>query len=170
MSLLTRPRPVGHGRRSRPATGLQKNSPNILSLEVKKKEKRAAPRSSFLHGFKLSLGIWLKTMIRMTKKGYLAWVVLWDAILALHMYAFEKCMDNPSLIIPTEDIIIKDSLSYEEIPVQILDRQLHKLRTKEVSSVKVLWRNQFVEEATWETEKDMKKRYPHLFKFGKVPN
>lgn len=28
-------------------------------------------------------------MIRMTKKGYFAWVVLWVAILALQKYAFE---------------------------------------------------------------------------------
>ncbi|WMV37184.1 hypothetical protein MTR67_030569 [Solanum verrucosum] len=61
-----------------------------------------------------------------------------------------------------------DSLSYEEIHVQILDRQVYKLRTKEVASVKVLWRNQFVEEATWEAEEDMKKIYPHLFKLGEV--
>ncbi|WMV51611.1 hypothetical protein MTR67_044996 [Solanum verrucosum] len=47
--------------------------------------------------------------------------------------------------------------------MEILDRQVRKLRTKEVASVKVLWRNQFVEEATWEAEEDMKKRYPHLF-------
>ncbi|WMV33953.1 hypothetical protein MTR67_027338 [Solanum verrucosum] len=73
---------------------------------------------------------------------------------------FEKCMGDTSLIIPTEDIGIKDSLSYEEIPVPILDRQVHKLRTKEVASVKVLWRNHFVEEATWEAEEDMKNRYP----------
>ncbi|WMV54301.1 hypothetical protein MTR67_047686 [Solanum verrucosum] len=50
----------------------------------------------------------------------------------------KKCMGDPSLIIPTEDIGIKDSLSYEEIQVQILDRQVRKLRTKEVASVKVL--------------------------------
>ncbi|WMV40930.1 hypothetical protein MTR67_034315, partial [Solanum verrucosum] len=34
----------------------------------------------------------------------------------------------------------------------ILDRQVRKLRTKEIASVKVLWRNQFVEEATWEAK------------------
>ncbi|WMV09230.1 hypothetical protein MTR67_002615 [Solanum verrucosum] len=79
-------------------------------------------------------------------------------------------MGDPSLIIPTEDIEIKDSLSYEEIPIEILDRQVCKLRTKEVASVKVLWRNQFVEEATWEAKEDMKKRYPHLFEPGKIPN
>ncbi|KAH0748577.1 hypothetical protein KY290_027809 [Solanum tuberosum] len=53
----------------------------------------------------------------------------------------KKCMGDPSLIITTEDIGIKDRLSYEEILVQILDRQVRKLRTKEVASVKVLWRN-----------------------------
>ncbi|WMV37210.1 hypothetical protein MTR67_030595 [Solanum verrucosum] len=36
--------------------------------------------------------------------------------------------------------------SHEEVPVQILDRQVRRLRTKDVASVKVLWRNQFVEE------------------------
>ncbi|WMV38408.1 hypothetical protein MTR67_031793 [Solanum verrucosum] len=81
-----------------------------------------------------------------------------------------KCIGDPSLIIPTEDIGINDSLSYEEIPIQILDCQVRKLRTKEVASVKVLWRNQFIEEATWETEEDIKKIYPHLFVSGEVPN
>ncbi|KAK4717775.1 hypothetical protein R3W88_016113 [Solanum pinnatisectum] len=87
-----------------------------------------------------------------------------------HISMLKKCMGDPSLVIPTEDIGIKDSLSYEDIPIQILNRQVHKLRTNEVASVKALWRNQFVEEATWETEEDMKKRYPHLFESGEVPN
>ncbi|WMV29504.1 hypothetical protein MTR67_022889 [Solanum verrucosum] len=80
-----------------------------------------------------------------------------------HISLLKKYMGDPSLIITTEDIGIKDSLSYEEILVQILDRLVHKLRTKEVASVKVLWRNQFVKEATWKNEEDMKKIYPNLF-------
>ncbi|WMV37285.1 hypothetical protein MTR67_030670 [Solanum verrucosum] len=86
-----------------------------------------------------------------------------------HISMLKKCMGDLSLIIPTEDIGIKDSLSYEEITVQILDCQVRKLRTKEVVSVKVLWRNQFVEKATWEAEEDMKKRYPHLFETREIP-
>ncbi|WMV45807.1 hypothetical protein MTR67_039192 [Solanum verrucosum] len=80
-----------------------------------------------------------------------------------HISMLKKCMGDSSLIISIENIEINDSLSYEEISVQILDRQIRKLRTKEVASVKDLWRNQFLEEATWETKNDMKKRYPHLF-------
>ena len=52
-------------------------------------------------------------------------------------------MDDPSLIIPIEDNGSKDNLSHEDIPVQIVDRQVYKLKTKEIASVKVLWRNQF---------------------------
>ncbi|KAK4724590.1 hypothetical protein R3W88_027369 [Solanum pinnatisectum] len=85
-----------------------------------------------------------------------------------HVSMLKKCMGYPSLIISTEDIGIKDSLSYEEIHVQILDHQVCKLRTKEVASAKVLWRNQFVEKATWEAEEDMKKRYPHLFETKEI--
>ncbi|WMV37844.1 hypothetical protein MTR67_031229 [Solanum verrucosum] len=48
--------------------------------------------------------------------------------------------------------------------------KVRNLRTKEVALVKVLWRNQFVQEATWEAEEDMKKRYPHLFESGEITN
>ena len=56
-------------------------------------------------------------------------------------------MGYPSLIISTEYIGIKDRLSFEEILVQILDRQDSRLKTKDVVSIKVLWRNQFAEES-----------------------
>ncbi|WMV29827.1 hypothetical protein MTR67_023212 [Solanum verrucosum] len=39
-----------------------------------------------------------------------------------HISMLKKCMGDPSLIIPTENIGIKDNLSYEEISVEILYR------------------------------------------------
>ncbi|WMV33258.1 hypothetical protein MTR67_026643 [Solanum verrucosum] len=87
-----------------------------------------------------------------------------------HASMLKKCMGDRSLIVPIENIGIKDNLSYEEIPIQNLDCQVRKLRTKEVALVKVLWRNQFVEEATWEVKEDMKKRYAHLFPLEEIPN
>ncbi|WMV50413.1 hypothetical protein MTR67_043798 [Solanum verrucosum] len=74
-----------------------------------------------------------------------------------------KCVGDPSRITPTEDVQVTRDLTYEEVPIAILDRQVRKLRNKEVASVKVLWRNQQVEEFTWEAEKVMKLKYPHLF-------
>ena len=58
---------------------------------------------------------------------------------------------------------MNENLFYEEVPIEILDRQVKKLRNREVASVKVLWRNHLVEGATWEAEADIKGRYPHLF-------
>ena len=56
-----------------------------------------------------------------------------------------------------------DNLSYEKVPIKILDRHVKKFRNKEVVSVKELWKNQLVEDATWEVEAEMKSRYPHIF-------
>ena len=43
---------------------------------------------------------------------------------------------------------VKDNLSYEEVPIQILGSQVKNLRNKEVASLKVLWKNHLVEGAT----------------------
>ena len=82
------------------------------------------------------------------------------------MSMVKKCLCDPSFVVPIENVGNKDSLSYEEISVQILDTQVCKLRTKEIASVKVIWRNPFVKEATYEVEEDIKKRYPHIYDSG----
>ncbi|XP_070017448.1 uncharacterized protein [Nicotiana sylvestris] len=80
-----------------------------------------------------------------------------------HVSMMKKVIGDSSLIMPVETIEANEELSYEEILVAILDRQVRKLKNKEIACVKVLWRNQQVEEATWEAEEEMKKMYPYLF-------
>ena len=58
--------------------------------------------------------------------------------MVFHVSMLKKCFSDPSLFLLTENVGIKDNLSYEEIPFQILDRQVRKLRTNEVASVKVI--------------------------------
>ena len=53
--------------------------------------------------------------------------------LVFHISMLKKCLSDPSLIVPIEKFGVKDNISYEEVPVRILDRQVRKLRTKEVS-------------------------------------
>lgn len=50
-----------------------------------------------------------------------------------------------------------------EASVEVLDRQVCSLRSKDVNSIKVLCRNQKVEKAMWEAAEDMKSKYPFLF-------
>ncbi|XP_073118761.1 uncharacterized protein [Henckelia pumila] len=80
-----------------------------------------------------------------------------------HVSMLRKYISNPSHVIRHEPVHWTLDLSYEEVPIQILDTQVRKLRNKKIKMVKVLWRNQLVEEATWETEQDMRSRYPELF-------
>ena len=51
-------------------------------------------------------------------------------------------------VIAPQTVQIQADLRYEEKPVQILDREVKKLRNKKISLVKVLWRNYMIKEAT----------------------
>ena len=66
-------------------------------------------------------------------------------------------------IIRWDSVLLDENLSYEEEPVAILDREVRKLRSREIASIKVQWKNRPVEESTWEKEADMQEKYPHLF-------
>ncbi|WMV30748.1 hypothetical protein MTR67_024133 [Solanum verrucosum] len=72
-----------------------------------------------------------------------------------HISLLMKCMGDPTLIITLESVDVNDSCTYEDVPVKILDRQVRRLRFKEVASVKVLWRSQSVKGATWEEKSAM---------------
>jgi hypothetical protein len=80
-----------------------------------------------------------------------------------HVSMLRKCLSDPSTVTSVETLPIQEDLSLEEIPVKILDRKSKVLRNKTIPLVKVLWRGQKYEEATWETETDMRSRYPYLF-------
>ncbi|WMV41308.1 hypothetical protein MTR67_034693 [Solanum verrucosum] len=82
-----------------------------------------------------------------------------------HVSLLNKCVDDLMFIVPLESRCIKESLSYEEVPVDILDWQVKKLRNKEDASVKFLWRNQRVEDVILEAEADMMSHYSHFFPF-----
>ncbi|XP_017976435.1 PREDICTED: uncharacterized protein LOC108661949 [Theobroma cacao] len=80
-----------------------------------------------------------------------------------HVSMLKKYNLDPSHVIRYETIQLQYDLTYEEQPVTILDRQVKKLRSKDVASVKVLWRNHSSDEVKWEAEDEMRTKHPHLF-------
>ena len=50
---------------------------------------------------------------------------------------------------------LKENLTYEETPVQIVDLKEHVLRSKVIPLGKVLWKNHEREAAPWEPEAQM---------------
>ena len=67
-----------------------------------------------------------------------------------HVSMLKKCIGDSESIPEIDGRGVKDNLSYEEVLVQILYRQVTKLMNKEVVFVMVLWKNHLVEGVTWE--------------------
>ena len=80
-----------------------------------------------------------------------------------HVSMLRKYIPDPSHVLTEQLVEIQENLTYEEEPVQILDRREQVLRNKTIPLVKVLWRSHTIEEATWEPEAQMRRHYPQLF-------
>ena len=65
-----------------------------------------------------------------------------------HVSMLWKYIPDPSHVLAPQTIQPDEKLAYEEQLVAIVDRQVKKLRSKNISSVKVVWRNHSGEEAT----------------------
>ena len=94
----------------------------------------------------------MKEVVRFGKKGKLnpRYVGPYEILLSVGKVAYElrlpselasiylvfrvsmlkKCIGDTESILPIEGLGVKDILSYEEVPVQIFDRQVKKLRNK----------------------------------------
>ena len=81
----------------------------------------------------------------------------------VHVSMLRKYMADPSHVLRDQSIELKEDLTYEERPIQIVDQKDQVLRKKAIPLVKVLWMNHNREEATWEREDQMQTQYPHLF-------
>ncbi|XP_019244257.1 PREDICTED: uncharacterized protein LOC109224125, partial [Nicotiana attenuata] len=78
-----------------------------------------------------------------------------------HVSMLRKYHGDPSHVLDFSTVQLDKDLTYAEEPVAILDRQVRQLRSKSYPSVRVQWRGQPVEAATWESESDMRSKYPH---------
>ncbi|GKD36470.1 putative reverse transcriptase domain-containing protein [Tanacetum coccineum] len=79
------------------------------------------------------------------------------------VYWAEKCFSNEPLAIPLDEIQIDDKLNFIEEPVEIMDREVKRLKQSRIPIMKVRWNSRRGPEFTWEREDQMKKKYPHLF-------
>ncbi|GJX68204.1 hypothetical protein Tco_0303931 [Tanacetum coccineum] len=72
------------------------------------------------------------------------------------------CLADENLIIPFEEIQLDDKLHFIEEPVEIMDREVKRLKQSRIPIVKVRWNSRRGPEFTWEREDFFRSRYPHL--------
>nr|GFA64550.1 putative reverse transcriptase domain-containing protein [Tanacetum cinerariifolium] len=64
---------------------------------------------------------------------------------------------------PLEGVHIDDTLQFVEEPIEIIKREIKRLKRSRIPLVKVRWNSRRGPEFTWEREDSFKKKYPHLF-------
>ncbi|GKA84900.1 putative reverse transcriptase domain-containing protein [Tanacetum coccineum] len=80
-----------------------------------------------------------------------------------HVSNLKKCLADPTLQVPLDEIRVDAKLNNMEEPVEILEREFKKLKRSRISIVKVRQNSKRGLEFTWEREDQMKLKYPHLF-------
>nr|GEZ66664.1 hypothetical protein [Tanacetum cinerariifolium] len=58
---------------------------------------------------------------------------------------------------------IDENLHFVEEPIEIMERDVKKLKRRRIPLVKVSWNSRQGAEYTWEREDQFRKKYPHLF-------
>ncbi|KAI3818361.1 hypothetical protein L1987_12166 [Smallanthus sonchifolius] len=75
----------------------------------------------------------------------------------------KKCLADENLHIHLDEVRIDEKMHFVEKPVEIIDREVKKLKRSRIPIVKVRWESKRGPEFTWEHEDQMKTKYPHLF-------
>ncbi|GKC88452.1 hypothetical protein Tco_1149101, partial [Tanacetum coccineum] len=80
-----------------------------------------------------------------------------------HVSNLKKCYSDKPLAVPLEGLHVDDKLHFMEEPVEIMDREVKRLKQSRIPIVKVRWNLKRGPEFTWEREEQFQKKYPHLF-------
>ncbi|GKD94028.1 hypothetical protein Tco_1373865 [Tanacetum coccineum] len=80
-----------------------------------------------------------------------------------HVLNLKKCLAEGDIVILMDEIQLDDKLHMIEEPVEIVDREVKRLKQSRIPIVKVRWNSQRGPEFTWEREDQIKNKYPHLF-------
>nr|GFB90112.1 putative reverse transcriptase domain-containing protein [Tanacetum cinerariifolium] len=80
-----------------------------------------------------------------------------------HVSNLKKCLAEPDVQVPLDDIEIDENMHFVEEPIEIVERDVKKLKRRRIPLVKVRWNYRQGAEYTWECEDQFRKKYPHLF-------
>ncbi|GJY66641.1 putative reverse transcriptase domain-containing protein [Tanacetum coccineum] len=77
-----------------------------------------------------------------------------------HVSNLKKCYANEPLVMLLEGIHVDDKLQFMEEPIEIMEREIKRLKQSWIPLVKVRWNSKRSPEFTWECEDSFKQKYP----------
>nr|GEW72862.1 putative reverse transcriptase domain-containing protein [Tanacetum cinerariifolium] len=87
-----------------------------------------------------------------------------------HVSNLKKCLADEPLAIPLDEIQVEEKLHFIEEPVEIMDREVKRLKQSRIPIVKVHWNSRRGHEFTWEREDQMQKKFKLLFGLRPLKN
>nr|GEY31608.1 reverse transcriptase domain-containing protein [Tanacetum cinerariifolium] len=76
---------------------------------------------------------------------------------------FKKCYADEPLAVPLDGLHFDDKLYFVEEPIEIMDREVKRLKRSRIPIIKIQWNSIRGPEFTWEREDQFQKKFPHLF-------
>nr|GEY93042.1 putative reverse transcriptase domain-containing protein [Tanacetum cinerariifolium] len=80
-----------------------------------------------------------------------------------HVLNFKKCLAEGDVVVSVDEIQLDDKLHMIEEPVEVVDREVKRLKKSQIHIVKVRWNSQRGLKFTWKRKDHIKKKYSHLF-------
>ena len=80
-----------------------------------------------------------------------------------HVSQLRRYIPDPSHVVDHSQLEIAPDHTFVEEPLHILDRQVKKLRRREIPMIRIHWSRRTAEEATWEVEARIQESYPTLY-------
>nr|GFB53189.1 putative reverse transcriptase domain-containing protein [Tanacetum cinerariifolium] len=80
-----------------------------------------------------------------------------------HVLNLKKCLADEPLAIPLDEIQVDDKLYFIKEPVEIMDREVKRLKQSRILSVKVRWNSRRGPEFPWGRKDQIQKKHPPLF-------
>ncbi|GKC52955.1 putative reverse transcriptase domain-containing protein, partial [Tanacetum coccineum] len=77
-----------------------------------------------------------------------------------HVSNLKKCLAESDVQVPLDEIEIDENLRFVEEPIEIVERDVKKLKRRKIPLVKVRWNSRQGAEYTWEREDQFRKKYP----------
>ncbi|GKF99579.1 hypothetical protein Tco_0301270, partial [Tanacetum coccineum] len=74
-----------------------------------------------------------------------------------HVSNLKKCYADKPLAVPLDGLHFDDKLQFVEEPVEIVDRELKRLKQSRIPLIKVQWNSKRGPKFTWEREDKFKK-------------
>nr|GEV87698.1 putative reverse transcriptase domain-containing protein [Tanacetum cinerariifolium] len=110
-----------------------------------------------------------KGVVQFRKKGKLAGLIAYRLRLpkelnsvhdTFHVSNLKRYLADANLHVPLDVIKVDKTLCFVEEPVEIMDREIKKLKRKKIALVKVRWNSKRGPGFTWEHEDHMRIKYP----------